>query len=127
MFERLLHYVRNDTAEIVIARNEMTKQSEMKCLRDCFTTFAMTEKEIEIKQRNKFMRTKILLSILSLMILIIGCSKSGNKTEQKPKPKSPLVKVQEIKFTPISKSIKLTGTVEAKVMTTVVAPSDGYI
>lgn len=74
---------------------------------------------------NNFMKKKILLSILSLMVVFIGCSKE-EKTD-KPKPKAPLVKVEEIKYTPISKSIKLTGTVEAKVMTTVVAPSDGFI
>ena len=71
------------------------------------------------------MKTKMLLSIFSLAIFFAGCSKDDNV--EKPKPKAPLVKVEEIKFTPISKSIKLTGTVEAKVMTTVVAPSDGYI
>lgn len=59
------------------------------------------------------------------MVMFIGCSKE-EKTE-KPKPKAPLVKVEVIKPTAISNSIKLTGTVEAKVMTTVVAPSDGYI
>ncbi|NCS90584.1 MAG: HlyD family efflux transporter periplasmic adaptor subunit, partial [Ignavibacteria bacterium] len=72
------------------------------------------------------MKTKILLSIIVLGITFFGCS-SENKDVAKPKPKAPLVKVEELKFTPISKSIKLTGTVEAKVMTTVVAPSDGYI
>lgn len=71
------------------------------------------------------MKTKILISIISVMILFIGCSKE-EKTD-KPKPKAPLVKVEELKYTPISKSIKLTGTVEAKVMTTVVSPSDGFI
>ncbi|HMU43019.1 MAG TPA: efflux RND transporter periplasmic adaptor subunit [Ignavibacteriaceae bacterium] len=68
---------------------------------------------------------KILISIISIMVMFIGCSKE-EKTE-KPKPKAPLVKVEVIKPTAISNSIKLTGTVEAKVMTTVVAPSDGYI
>ena len=75
----------------------------------------------------KIMKIKIVTLILILTTLFIGCSKSGNETEQKPKPKVPLVKVEELKFTPISKSIKLTGTVEAKVMTTIVAPSDGYV
>ena len=103
----------------------MTKQSIQ---RKRLLRFACNDKsDIEIKQRNNFMKTKILLSIITVMIMIIGCSKSGNETEQKPKPKAPLVKVEELKFTPISKSIKLTGTVEAKVMTTIVAPADGYI
>ncbi len=71
------------------------------------------------------MRTRIVITMISLMILFVACSKDDNI--EKPKPKAPLVKVEEIKFTSISKSIKLTGTVEAKVMTIVVAPSDGYI
>src|SRR3972149_10738374 len=73
------------------------------------------------------MKKKILISVLLVAIIFSGCSKDANDAGTKPKPKAPLVKVEELKFTPISKSIKLTGTVEAKVMTTVVAPSDGYI
>ncbi len=71
------------------------------------------------------MKKKILISILSIMVLFIGCSKE-EKTD-KPKPKAPLVKVEELKFTPISKSIKLTGTVEAKVFANILSPADGYI
>lgn len=73
------------------------------------------------------MKKKIIISVLLVAVILSGCSKDANDAGTKPKPKAPLVKVEELKFTPISKSIKLTGTVEAKVMTTVVAPSDGYI
>jgi len=73
------------------------------------------------------MKKKILISVLLVAIIFSGCSKDANDAGTKPKPKAPLVKVEELKPTAISKSIKLTGTVEAKVMTTVVAPSDGYI
>jgi multidrug efflux pump subunit AcrA (membrane-fusion protein) len=73
------------------------------------------------------MKKKILISVLLVAVMFSGCSKDSNDAGTKPKPKAPLVKVEELKFTPISKSIKLSGTVEAKVMTTVVAPSDGYI
>jgi multidrug efflux pump subunit AcrA (membrane-fusion protein) len=73
------------------------------------------------------MKTKLLLSIIAVMIIIFGCSKSGDKARQKSKPKAPLVKVEELKYSPISKAVKLIGTVEAKVMATVVAPIDGYI
>ncbi|MGK9476404.1 efflux RND transporter periplasmic adaptor subunit [Melioribacter sp. OK-6-Me] len=71
------------------------------------------------------MKTKILISIALLAILITGCSKEVKS--EKPKPKTPLVKVEEIKYRPITKSVKLIGTVEAKVMTTIVASSDGFI
>jgi multidrug efflux pump subunit AcrA (membrane-fusion protein) len=59
------------------------------------------------------------------MILFVGCSKDENV--EKPKPKAPLVKVEELKPSSITKSIMLTGTVEAKVVANVVAPADGYI
>ena len=72
------------------------------------------------------MKTKILLSIVILAIGFFGCS-SENKDVAKLKPKAPLVKVEEVKLSAISKSIKLTGTVEAKVMANVVSPADGYI
>src|SRR3972149_3149420 len=55
------------------------------------------------------MKKKILISVLLVAIIFSGCSKDANDAGTKPKPKAPLV------------------TVEAKVMTTVVAPSDGYI
>ena len=73
------------------------------------------------------MKKKILISVLLVAVIFSGCSKDANDAGGKPKPKSQLVKVEELKSTAISKSLKLTGTVEAKVMTTVVAPSDGYI
>lgn len=85
----------------------------------------MTNMRKKLNNGINFMKTKILISIISIMVMFIGCSKE-EKTD-KPKPKAPLVKVEELKYTPISKSIKLTGTVEAKVMTTVVTPSDGFI
>ena len=73
------------------------------------------------------MEKKILISALLVAVIFSGCSKDANDAGGKLKPKSQLVKVEELKSTAISKSLKLTGTVEAKVMTTVVAPSDGYI
>jgi len=73
------------------------------------------------------MNTKKLILVLLLCVSIFGCSKENKDTKAKSNPKAPLVKVEELRFTPISQSIKLTGTVEAKVITTVVAPSDGYI
>jgi len=71
------------------------------------------------------MKTKILISILSIMVSFIGCS-TEEKTD-KPKPKAPLVKVEEIKLTSISSSIKLIGTVEAKIIANILSPADGYI
>jgi membrane fusion protein (multidrug efflux system) len=73
------------------------------------------------------MRTKILLLILLIMVLIVGCSKTEKENVQKAKPKAPLVKVEKVGYSPISRTVKLIGTVEAKVMTTVVAPVEGYI
>ncbi len=73
------------------------------------------------------MNKKILILVLMLGVSIFGCSKENKDTGAKPKPKAPLVKVEELKVNSISNSIELTGTVEAKIMTTVVAPSDGYI
>lgn len=73
------------------------------------------------------MKTKILLSIFSLAVFFAGCSKNDNDAGGKPKPKAPLVKVEELKPNTIEKTIKLTGTVEAKVIANVVAPADGYI
>ena len=72
-----------------------------------------------------FMKTKILISIIVLGIAFFGCS-SENKND-KPKPKMPLVKVEELKPASITKSVKLVGTVEAKVVANVIAPTDGYI
>ncbi|MBK7381176.1 MAG: efflux RND transporter periplasmic adaptor subunit [Ignavibacteriales bacterium] len=71
------------------------------------------------------MKSKILISVILLAVLIIGCSK--DEQVEKPKPKAPLVKVEEVKLASIVSSVNLTGTVEAKVMTTVLAPTDGYI
>ncbi|MBK6912582.1 MAG: efflux RND transporter periplasmic adaptor subunit [Ignavibacteriales bacterium] len=71
------------------------------------------------------MKAKVFISVAILAVLIVGCSKE-EKTD-KPKPKAPLVKVEEVKLASITKSINLTGTVEAKIMTTVLAPTDGYI
>ena len=71
------------------------------------------------------MRTRIVITMISLMILFVGCSKDENV--EKPKPKAPLVKVEELKPSSITKSIMLTGTVEAKVIANVIAPADGYI
>lgn len=73
------------------------------------------------------MKKKILISVLLVAVIFSGCSKDNNDAGTKPKPKAPLVKVEELKLTPIASSIKLTGTVEAKVTATVLAPSDGYI
>ena len=73
------------------------------------------------------MKKKIFISVLLVAVIFSGCSKDSNDAGTKPKPKAPLVKVEELKLNTISKSVKLTGTVEAKVMTTVIAPSDGYI
>jgi multidrug efflux pump subunit AcrA (membrane-fusion protein) len=72
------------------------------------------------------MKTKILISIIVLGIGFFGCSSNENK-DAKPKPKAPLVKVEELKRTSISKTIELTGTVEAKVIANVISPADGYI
>jgi len=71
------------------------------------------------------MKMKIFIYILSITILFVGCSKDVNNTNEKPK--APLVKVEELKSVSISKSVMLTGTVEAKVVANVVAPADGYI
>jgi multidrug efflux system membrane fusion protein len=71
------------------------------------------------------MKTRILTLILTLTILFVGCSK--DEKVEKPKPKAPLVKVEELKPSAIAKSVKLTGTVEAKVTANVLSPSDGYI
>lgn len=71
------------------------------------------------------MKKKIIVSTLIIIVLFTGCSKE-EKTD-KPKPKAPLVKVEEIKLTSISSSIKLIGTVEAKVYANVLSPADGYI
>ena len=73
------------------------------------------------------MKKKIFISVLLVAVIFSGCSKDANDAGTKPKQKAPLVKVEELKLNTISKSVKLTGTVEAKVMTTVIAPSDGYI
>ena len=72
------------------------------------------------------MKTKILMSIIVMGIAFFGCS-SENKDNAKPKPKAPLVKVEELKPASISKSVKLVGTVEAKVIANVISPADGYI
>lgn len=71
------------------------------------------------------MKSKIFISAALLAVLIIGCSKE--EKIDKPKPKAPLVKVEEVKLASIFSSVSLTGTVEAKIMTTVLAPTDGYI
>lgn len=71
------------------------------------------------------MKTKILISIIVLGIAFFGCSSENN--DAKPKPKAPLVKVEELKPVSISKSVKLVGTVEAKVIANVISPVDGYI
>lgn len=71
------------------------------------------------------MKKKILISVLSITILFIGCSK--NEKVEKPKPKAPLVKVEEIKLTSIASSVRLIGTVEAKVFANVLSPADGFI
>ncbi|MCX6173943.1 MAG: efflux RND transporter periplasmic adaptor subunit [Ignavibacteriales bacterium] len=73
------------------------------------------------------MKKKIFISVLLVAVIFAGCSKDANDAGTKPKPKAPLVKVEELKRNTISKSVKLIGTVEAKIMTTVVAPLDGYI
>jgi len=71
------------------------------------------------------MKTKTLISVIVLGIAFFGCS-SENRND-KPKPKMPLVKVEELKPAAIAKSVKLTGTVEAKVTANVLSLSDGYI
>lgn len=73
------------------------------------------------------MKKKILLSVLLFGLAFFGCSEKNENTRSKPKPKAPLVKVEELKLNSIFSSVNLTGTVEAKIMTTVVAPSNGYI
>lgn len=73
------------------------------------------------------MKKKILVSVLLFGLLFFGCSEKNENTETKPKPKAPLVKVEEVKLSPIFSSVSLTGTVEAKIMTTVISPTDGYI
>ena len=72
------------------------------------------------------MKTYITITIL-ILAAFFGCSKEQQKIAEPQKPKAPLVKVEILKPSSISTSIKLTGTVEAKIVTTVVAPADGYI
>jgi len=87
-----------------------------------------TEKNHRVTRRKTgmyYMKKKILISILSILVLFIGCSKE--EKVEKPKPKAPLVKVEELNVAAISKSVKLTGTVEAKITAIVFSPSDGYI
>jgi multidrug efflux pump subunit AcrA (membrane-fusion protein) len=67
-------------------------------------------------------------TVIIIALFLSACSKDENKeVDSKPKPKAPLVKVEVLKPVSISKTIKLTGTVEAKVSANVVAPIDGYI
>ena len=73
------------------------------------------------------MKTNIIISILVLAGLFSGCSKDNKSAGEKPKLKASLVKVEEIRLTSISKTVRLTGTVEAKVFANVIAPVDGYI
>jgi len=71
------------------------------------------------------MKKKILLSILSLAILFIGCSKDDNV--EKPKLNAPLVKVIELKLQKIESTIQSPGSFDAKIVSNIVAPIDGII
>jgi len=73
------------------------------------------------------MKKKIWIPVLFVAIIISGCSKDDKDAGEKPKPKAPLVKIEELKPASITKSVILTGTVEAKVVANVVASADGYI
>lgn len=73
------------------------------------------------------MKKSILITICILAIALNGCTKGKKDNAEKPKPKAQLVKIEELKFSTISKSIKLIGSVEAKIISNVVAPVDGYI
>lgn len=69
---------------------------------------------------------KLLLLLLSGIILF-SCAKEPKQEEKKPKAKKPLVKIEVLELSSISKSVKLTGTVEAKIVTNILAPIDGYV
>jgi membrane fusion protein (multidrug efflux system) len=73
------------------------------------------------------MKTNIVLLTVFLSVLIVGCTSNEKNAGEKPQPKAPLVKVEVLAPSAITKSIKLTGTVEAKVIANVIAPADGYI
>jgi len=75
------------------------------------------------------MKKKIFFLLLLLYsgVTFYSCSKKTEQEVQKPKPKSPLVKVEEVKLSSISNSVKLIGTVEAKIVTNIMAPIDGFI
>ena len=77
------------------------------------------------KNGNNFMRTKILISILSLTVLFAGCSK--REDGELPKPKAPLLKVIELKAQKIESTIQFPGTFDAKVISSIIAPIDGII
>lgn len=74
------------------------------------------------------MKTKTLISVIVLGIAFISCtSKNNPDLSGKPKLKMPLVKIETLKPSSITKSVNLIGTVEAKVTANVLSPSDGYI
>lgn len=69
----------------------------------------------------------ILFILLCSGITFYSCSKETEKEVNKPKPKYPLVKVEDVKLSSISNSVNLIGTVEAKVVTNIMTPIDGFI
>jgi len=71
------------------------------------------------------MKTRILISMLSLMVLFTGCAKV-EKTD-KPKPKAPLVKILEMKPQKIESIIQFPGSFDAKIVSNILAPIDGII
>ena len=75
------------------------------------------------------MKKKIFFLLLLLYsgVTFYSCSKKTEQEVQKPKPKSPLVKVEEIKLSSISNSVNLIGSVEAKIVTNIMSPIDGFI
>lgn len=72
-------------------------------------------------------RILFLLLLLTSGFIFYSCSKESEQEMQKPKPKSPLVKVEVLKLSSISNFVKLIGTVEAKIVTNILSPIDGYV